>query len=176
MIRVSEAVLPGHPDKLCDFVAESHSAGGARRGPGGVRADRGCNLVRPAVAVGRVRGARAGARRGAHRGGGARFDRAGRGPRREARPVAGDQLRLPLRGGPDALDAPRQRPGDRDRLGRLRRQGAVPATRALPGAGVPHRAVGGVPGRRTRALRARRQADRAPARGSPMGSRSSTCW
>ena len=23
MIRVSEAVLPGHPDKLCDFVAES---------------------------------------------------------------------------------------------------------------------------------------------------------
>ena len=23
MIRVSEAVLPGHPDKLCDFVAEA---------------------------------------------------------------------------------------------------------------------------------------------------------
>ena len=23
MIRVSEAVLPGHPDKLCDLVAES---------------------------------------------------------------------------------------------------------------------------------------------------------
>ena len=23
MIRASEAVLPGHPDKLCDFVAES---------------------------------------------------------------------------------------------------------------------------------------------------------
>ena len=59
MIRVSEAVLPGHPDKLCDFVAESIVQAALAVDPEAYAQIEAGDLVRPAVAVGRVCGARA---------------------------------------------------------------------------------------------------------------------
>ena len=133
MIRMSEVVLPGHPDKFCDQVADAIVAECYAADPRAycqVEMSAWCDQV--FLTGGIVTRQPLGARPGRHRARRRQAHRLCRAQRHRRGPLRGARHRLPAARGSADVDGPRQRPVHRHWLGRLRREGGMAAARALP--------------------------------------------
>ena len=124
MIRMSEVVLPGHPDKFCDQVADAIVAECYKADPRAycqVEMSVWCDQV--FLTGGIVTRQAAGARSGRHRARHRAAHRLRRAQRHRRGSLPGARHRLPAPRRPADLDRSRQRPVHRHRLGGLRREG-----------------------------------------------------